>query len=110
MLHDDWQMEISDDDLYDPQDRPPRSFGSVGRTRHAMDKGRNLHEQEEGNFLKRIAERIAEADKPKLFEHLLIAAPPRALGALRDMLPAGARAHSGGNAEGPIRRGRCELA
>ena len=91
-LQDDWQMEISDDDLYDPQDRPPRGFGSVGNGRHAMDKGRNLHEQEEGNFLKRVAERVAEADKRKKFEHLVIAAPPRALGALRDMLPAGARA------------------
>jgi protein required for attachment to host cells len=89
---DEWDLEISDDELYQPQDRPPRTAGSVGAARSAMDKGRNLHEQEEGNFLKRVAERIAEADKRKQFEHLVIAAPPRALGALRDLLPHGARA------------------
>ncbi len=89
---DEWDLEISDDELYSPQDRPPRTAGSVGAARSAMDKGRNLHEQEEGNFLKRVAERIAEADKRKQFEHLVIAAPPRALGALRDLLPHGARA------------------
>jgi protein required for attachment to host cells len=85
---DDWSMEISDDDLYDPQDRPPRSFGSVGNARHAMDKGRNLHEQEESNFLRRLAERIGEAGKRQQFAHLVIAAPPRALGTLRELLPA----------------------
>jgi protein required for attachment to host cells len=82
-----WDMEIEDQDLYDPQDRAPRSFGSVGAARSAMDKGRSLHEQEEGNFLKRLAERIADADKRKQFEHLVIAAPPRALGTLRELLP-----------------------
>jgi protein required for attachment to host cells len=88
----DWVMEISEDEMYDPQDRPPRGFDRVGGGRHAMDKGRNLHEQEEGNFLKRVAERIGEAEKHKQFEHLVIAAPPRALGALRELLPDSARA------------------
>jgi len=82
-----WELEIEDQDLYDPQDRPPRGFDRVGSGRHAMDKGRNLHEQEEGNFLRRVAQRIGEADKRKQFEHLVIAAPPRALGALRELLP-----------------------
>jgi protein required for attachment to host cells len=87
----DWMMEIAQDELYEPQDRPPRSFDRVGSGRHAMDKGRSLHEQEEHNFLKRVAERIGEAEKHKQFDHLVIAAPPRALGILRDLLPSGAR-------------------
>jgi protein required for attachment to host cells len=82
-----WDLEISEDEMYDPQDRPPRSFDRVGSGRHAMDKGRSLHEQEEQNFLKRVAERIGDAEKRKLFDHLVIAAPPRALGALRELLP-----------------------
>ena len=86
-----WAMEISEDELYDVQDRPPRSFDRVGAGRHAMDGGRSLHEMEEEKFLKRVAERLGEAEKQKQFDHLIIAAPPRALGLLRYMLPAGAK-------------------
>lgn len=88
----DLAMEISEDELYDVQDRPPRSFDRVGAGRHAMDKGRSLHEQEEEKFLKRVAETVGEAEKHKRFDHLVIAAPPRALGILREKLPASARA------------------
>ena len=84
----DWAMEIAEADMYDPQDRPPRSFDRVGAGRHAMDKGRSLHEQEEENFLKRLATRVAEAGAQHQFDHLVIAAPPRALGSLRAKLPA----------------------
>ena len=78
-------MEIGDDDLYDAQDRPPRSFDSVGPGRHGMET-RDLHEAEEENFLKRVAERVGDAEKQKAFDHLVIAAPPRALGLLRNLL------------------------
>lgn len=86
-----WAMEIGEDELYDIQDRPPRSFDRVGAGRHAMDGGRSLHEMEEEKFLKRVAERLGDAEKQKQFDHLIIAAPPRALGLLRDMLPSGAK-------------------
>ncbi len=86
-----WKTEIGPDDLYDPQDRPPRSFDRVGAGRHAMDGGRNLHEVEEEKFLKRVADRISEGEKHKAFDHLVIAAPPRALGLLRGALPVGAQ-------------------
>ncbi len=88
----DLEMEISEDELYDVQDRPPRSFDRVGAGRHAMDRGRSLHEQEEEKFLKRVAETVGEAEKRKRFDHLVIAAPPRALGILREKLSAAARA------------------
>ena len=87
----DWAMEIGPDELYDPQDRPPRSFDRVGAGRHAMDGGRSLHEAEEEKFLKRVADRLGDAEKHNAFDHLIIAAPPRALGLLRAMLPPGAK-------------------
>lgn len=88
----DWQMEIGPEDLYDPQDRAPRSFDSAGQGRHAMDRGRNLHEAEEEKFLKRVADRLVEAEKRHEFDHLAIAAPPRALGRLRNFLPSAVQA------------------
>lgn len=84
-LQEPWSMEIGEEDLYDPQDRPPRSFDSVGPGRHGMER-RDLHEAEEENFLKRVAARIGDAEKQRAFDHLVIAAPPRALGLLRNKL------------------------
>jgi len=88
----DWAMQISDEDLYDIQDRAPRSHDRFGHGRHAVDRGRNLHEAEEEKFLKRVADRLGEAEKRNAFDHLVIAAPPRALGLLRSMLPQNAQA------------------
>ena len=96
-LEENWSMEIGEEDLYDPQDRPPRSFDSVGPGRHGMER-RDLHEAEEENFLKRVADRIGEAEKQKAFDHLVIAAPPRALGLLRNKLPASAKQRIRGEA------------
>src|SRR5262245_42774493 len=86
-LEEAWSIEISADAMYDPRDRPPRGFDRVGSGRHAMDKGRNLHEAEEEKFLKRVADRVGDGEKHKQFVHLVIAAPPRALGLLRSLLP-----------------------
>jgi protein required for attachment to host cells len=86
----DWIMEISADELYEPQDRPPRAHDRMGATRHGMDEGRNLREEEEEKFLKRVAGRIGEAEKKGAFSHLVVAAPPRALGLLRTSLPGAA--------------------
>ena len=82
-----WELSIGEEDTYDAQDRPPRSFDRVGAGRHAMDTGRNLHEQEESNFLKRLANKLIDSEKGRAFQHLAIAAPPRALGELRALLP-----------------------
>lgn len=87
-----WAVTIGAEDLYEPQDRPPRSFDRVGAGRHAMDKGRSLHEQEEEKFLKRLADRVGEAEKDGVLEHVVIAAPPRALGILRSQFSDGVRA------------------
>jgi protein required for attachment to host cells len=83
-----WELTIGADELFGIQDRPPRAHDRLGPSRHAMDEGRNLHEEEEARFLQRLAQRLEAAEKQKAFAHLVIAAPPRALGILRDMLAA----------------------
>lgn len=82
-----WQMEIEKIDLYESQDRPPRLHDRMGDNRHAMTKGPSLHEQEELNFLRRVADRVGQSEKEGAFDHLVITAPPRALGELRQLLP-----------------------
>jgi protein required for attachment to host cells len=88
----DWALSIGADDLYAPRDRPARSHDRFGEGRHAMDMGRNLHEQEEEGFLQRVAGLVADAERRMEFDHLVIAAPPRALGLLRGALPAAVQA------------------
>ena len=88
----DWNLAIGADELYDIQDRPPRSHDRLGSSRHAMDQGRNLHEEEEARFLDRVAQRLEAAEARKEFDHLVIAAPPRALGILRETLAAPVKA------------------
>ena len=83
----DWNMEISAEELYEPQDKPTRVHERATGLRHSVDMGRNLHEEEEAKFLRRVATRIADAEKQGGFEHLAVAAPPRALGLLRTLLP-----------------------
>jgi protein required for attachment to host cells len=85
---DEWAMKISDEELYEMQDRPPRSFDRVGAGRHAMDRGFDPRLEEERKFLQRVADRLAEAARSRQFDHLVLAAPPRALGMLREALPA----------------------
>jgi len=86
-----WSTEISEDELYDPQDRRPRDSNRIGYGKHTVGNDRNLHEAEEEKFLKRVADMIGDADKQNQFDHLIIAAPPRALGLLRNFLPANAQ-------------------
>ncbi len=86
------RMEIDAADLIEPQDRAPRAFDSMGASRHAMDGRRTPHEEEERRFLKRVADRISAAERESAFSHLVIAATPRALGLLREMLSQSATA------------------
>lgn len=88
----DLALQLGPEDAYEPQDRPPRAHDSVGAGRHAMDKGRSLHEQEEENFLKRLCARVSDAAAHGEFAHLTLAAPPRALGWMRAHLTAAALA------------------
>ncbi|UPT63684.1 MAG: host attachment protein [Hyphomonadaceae bacterium JAD_PAG50586_4] len=108
-LEENWSMEIGEEDLYDPQDRPPRSFDSVGPGRHGMER-RDLHEAEEENFLKRVADRIGEAEKQKAFDHLVIAAPARARLAAQQITGERQTAHPRRSRQGSPQRTRPAIA
>lgn len=71
-------------------DRPGRSFQSVGGKRSALEQT-DLHDLQEERFLAGIAQRLDVAVREGLVESLIVAAPPRALGMLRQKLTAHVR-------------------
>ena len=64
-------------------DAPGRSFQSVGTARSAMEQT-DWHEQAEHEFLDRLAARLDAAVKTGETKSLIIVAPPRALGVIRN--------------------------
>jgi protein required for attachment to host cells len=63
-------------------DEPGRAFASVGTARSAMEQT-DWHDQSERNFLKTLANRLDAALGRGEVKHLILVAPPRALGVLR---------------------------
>jgi protein required for attachment to host cells len=71
-------------------DEPGRSFQSVGTARSAMEQA-DWHTQEEERFLAKLAARLDAAVQAGEVKSLVIAAPPRALGVLRQTYSHGLR-------------------
>jgi protein required for attachment to host cells len=71
-------------------DAPGRSFQSAGKMRSAMEQT-DWHEQGERRFLQKLATRLDAAVRAGETKSLVIAAPPRALGALRQVYTLGLR-------------------
>jgi protein required for attachment to host cells len=71
-------------------DAPGRALGSVGAPRSAMDQT-DWHAQGERRFLEKLAARLDAAVQAGEAKSLVIAAPPRALGALRQVYTHGVR-------------------
>lgn len=71
-------------------DAPGRSVQSVGARRSAMEQT-DWHDQGERRFLEKLAARLDAALQAGEVRSLVIAAPPRALGALRQVYSAGLR-------------------
>jgi protein required for attachment to host cells len=63
-------------------DAPGRAFSSVGTERSSMEQT-DWHEQEEDRFLRKLADRLDAAVNAGLTKSLILIAPPRALGVLR---------------------------
>jgi protein required for attachment to host cells len=63
-------------------DAPGRAFSSVGTERSSMEQT-DWHGQEEDRFLRRLAERLNAAVNAGQAKSLILVAPPRALGVLR---------------------------
>lgn len=71
-------------------DAPGRSFSSVGERRAPMDQT-DWHAQGEKRFLEKLAARLDAAVQAGEAKSVIIAAPPRALGALRQVYSQGLR-------------------
>jgi protein required for attachment to host cells len=72
-------------------DRPGRVHQSYGTARSAVETT-DFHAEAEMAFLAMVAEQIDKAAREKLVNHVILVAPPKALGHLRKLLTDAARA------------------
>jgi protein required for attachment to host cells len=72
-------------------DRPGRSYESATPSRHAIEGKINPHEAAKLRFEVQIAELVNRAAEQGLFDSLVLVAPPRVLGDMRQALSAQAR-------------------
>ena len=72
--------DLKDGDM--KSDAPGRSFASVGSRRSAIEET-DYHQQEEDRFAAVTAALLSKRAKANAFEELIIVAPPRTLGELR---------------------------
>jgi protein required for attachment to host cells len=72
-------------------DRQPRVQESVGSARHAVEPKIDPREQRKRQFIERLAEHLAQAERRGEFDGLVIVAPPHALGDFRQALTRGLR-------------------
>ena len=73
-------------------DRPGRTFDSAGQGRHAKEPRTDPREVEKHRFAHQLAAMLDERLKRGSFDRLVLVAPPRALGQLRDELSKSVRA------------------
>lgn len=66
------------------RDRPPRSYDSVGDSRHAMEPRSDPRRKLKRAFAEMLAERLDAAVRSGVFDRLVVVAPPAMLGDLRD--------------------------
>ncbi len=72
-------------------DRPGRTFDSVGAGRHAMAYSSDARREDERAFAVRLGDALQESLRSNAFDQLVVVAPPKMLGDLRDKLPADVR-------------------
>jgi protein required for attachment to host cells len=72
-------------------DKPGRTFQSRGSSRSAVE-APDYHTEAEVNFLRRVAGIIDAAASQEKTKHLVLIAPPKALGIVREALTPAARA------------------
>jgi protein required for attachment to host cells len=68
------------------RDRQTRSFESVGHTRHPVGTGLDPHRKEKEKFAVELAGVLAGEAAKKSFDRLVIVAPAKAMGELREAL------------------------
>ncbi|SFN47299.1 host attachment protein [Dokdonella immobilis] len=67
-------------------DRPPRVHESVGGTRHAIEPHTSLHDKTATRFARLLRDALVRGHDKHSFDRLVLVAPPRFLGFLRDAL------------------------
>lgn len=67
-------------------DRPGRTFSGNGQTRHAYEPQQSPKEHASENFAKQLAHDLEHALNEHAFKELVLIAPPRFLGRLRESL------------------------
>ncbi len=67
-------------------DRPGRSYGSSGGVRHALESHSDYRKLEKHRFSVAVAEAINRASQAREFDRLVLVAPARSLGELRQYL------------------------
>lgn len=67
-------------------DRPGRSFDRVGGGRHSLSSEESVPDHIERAFALQLAERLEQGRRAHAFDRLVLIAPPRLLGMLRDAL------------------------
>jgi protein required for attachment to host cells len=72
--------------------KPGRAQESAYSGRHAVEPRSDAHQERKSAFLRSLAERLNRAAGEALFDDLILFAPPRALGELRQALEDGTRA------------------
>lgn len=72
-------------------DKPGRGQESANPGRHSMEPRQNPHDVAKVAFVRDLAERVNQAATENRFDHLILFAPPRALGELREILGESAR-------------------
>jgi protein required for attachment to host cells len=71
----------------DLNDRLPRTIESGSAHRSAIEPHTTLREKSERQFARAVAERLEHDAERQQYEHLILVAPPRFLGVLREHLP-----------------------
>ena len=67
-------------------DRPGRTFESVGGQHHAVEPHSDLHRLAGARFVAQVAKDLLQATEDQRFDRLILVAPPRAMGELRQAL------------------------
>lgn len=80
------KFEHSQSDVAVPRDRPARVHERNGDVRHAVTGRTSPHEEGERRFLSSVAAQLEDGAARHAFDHLILLAPPRALGVLRAAL------------------------
>ena len=68
-------------------DRPGRAFDRAGDGRHAMEPSTDPREVEQERFARKIVAVLDEAVQRQRYDRLVLVAPPKFMGLLRDILP-----------------------